>query len=46
MSAPRTTNAQLYRAARSADVDHCRVGTGRLRTCVCALAMHLGLAAT
>ena len=40
-----SVDALLHRAARGAGVPYCRVGSGRPRTCVRALASHLGLAA-
>lgn len=41
--ADHSTDAQLYRAARSAGVRYCRVGSGRPRSCVRALASQLGV---
>lgn len=41
--ADHSVDAQLYRAARSAGVRYCRVGSGRPRSCVRALASQLGV---
>lgn len=44
--ADHSVDAQLYRAARSAGVRYCRVGSGRPRSCVRALASQLGVRAS